>query len=108
MSIKAVAKRALGAIGATALAASLLVASPPMAAAREDTAAATEPAEAPAKPYPATVSADALPTVTREILTNAIETRQVCVCLLKGVPNLKCRRCLGASEPRFPVNEKSC
>jgi len=39
--------------------------------------------------------ADALPTVTREILANAVETRQQCVCLKAGQPNAACKRCLG-------------
>lgn len=39
--------------------------------------------------------ADSLPTVTREVLANAIETRQVCVCLKAGIAHPKCRRCHG-------------
>lgn len=39
--------------------------------------------------------ADMLPTVQRDVLSNAIETRQSCPCQVKGKPNRFCKRCNG-------------
>ena len=63
MSRKTVTTRMLGALGAAALGASLIVASPTVAAAQEEASVPKALVEAQAESHPATVSADALPTV---------------------------------------------
>lgn len=39
--------------------------------------------------------ADALPTVTAQVITDAMETRESCPCIHKGKAHPKCQRCMG-------------
>lgn len=39
--------------------------------------------------------ADALPVVTKQVITDAIETRESCPCINKGKAHPKCQRCMG-------------